>query len=159
MVLRLAVEAQGIVYRDLKPANIMLVAADADPGTRGGPMPQVNIIDFGLAKVVAAAGASSLSGGGTRGGGFVGTPSFAGPEQSTAVSGDEAGVRADACTDIYALGITTWLLLCGRMSFEGETLGEIHVQQTRQPLPLTQLHAAWVPPWRPCSEPTWCPGV
>lgn len=137
-----AAEAQGIVHRDLKPANLMLKAADADTHVPGGPMPQVKIIDFGLAKAVAA---DSLSAGDTRESGFVGTPAFASPEQFAADGGDIRSARVDTRTDIYALGVTLWFLLCGRTPFEGETLDEIHARQTRHPLPVAQLHAARVP--------------
>ena len=139
-----AAEAQGIVHRDLKPANIMLKGVDADTHTHSEPLTQVKIIDFGLAKAVAA-GADSLGVGDTRGGKFVGTPAFAGPEQFTADGGELACTRVDTRTDIYALGVTLWFLLCGRTPFEGETLGEIHTQQTRQPLPVAQLRAVRVP--------------
>jgi serine/threonine protein kinase len=65
-----ALETHGLVHRDLKPANLMLVER---------PELTVKMIDFGLAKAAAIAkGESDITHGG-----FVGTPSFASPEQFT----------------------------------------------------------------------------
>jgi serine/threonine protein kinase len=65
-----ALETHGLVHRDLKPANLMLVER---------PELTVKMIDFGLAKAAATAkGESDITHGG-----FVGTPSFASPEQFT----------------------------------------------------------------------------
>ena len=77
---------QGIIHRDLKPANVMLVK-DADPGK-----PQtIKILDFGIAKMVAAPGCGPEQGQGqgqgndeplTRGLMIFGTPSYMSPEQA-----------------------------------------------------------------------------
>ena len=132
-----AAEARGIVHRDLKPSNIML--SNGEEG-RAGRSPLVKVIDFGLAKAIAADGPVPRMGD-TRGA-FVGTPAFASPEQF-ARNEDE---RIDTRSDIYSLGVTLWYLLCGKMPFVGKTLTEVHEQQTRQPLPLEQLKTAGVPP-------------
>ncbi len=131
-----AAEAQGIVHRDLKPGNVMLEAAGK--AGSGPSLPTVKVIDFGLAKAVTALGSDGPED--TRGG-FVGTPAFASPEQ---FARGEAG-RIDTRSDIYSLGVTLWTLLCGKLPFLGQTLAEIHAQQTRQPLPWDQLRAARVP--------------
>jgi serine/threonine protein kinase/Flp pilus assembly protein TadD len=132
-----AAEAQGIVHRDLKPSNVMLVAGANGEADEAPPL--VKVIDFGLAKAVRAGG-DPASLGDTRGG-FVGTPAFASPEQY-APGEDE---RVDTRSDIYSLGVTLWYLLCGKLPFTGQTLTEIHQQQTCEPLPLEQLKAANVP--------------
>src|SRR5271170_6820305 len=64
----MAIEGHGLVHRDLKPANLMLV---------DGPDLTIKVIDFGLAKAATNAGHETY----IPHGGFVGTPSFASPEQ------------------------------------------------------------------------------
>jgi serine/threonine protein kinase len=75
----IAAAAHGLIHRDLKPANIMLA-----PNDSGSAELEVKVIDFGLAKATAdAAGERDLTHGG-----FVGTPTFASPEQFTGASVD-----------------------------------------------------------------------
>ena len=74
-----AIEMHGLVHRDLKPANLMPVE---------GPDLTVKVIDFRLAKAAATAGSETN----ITHAGFVGTPSFASPEQFTNAPVD---VRSD----------------------------------------------------------------
>jgi eukaryotic-like serine/threonine-protein kinase len=122
----MAAESHKLVHRDLKPSNLMVLAND--PG--GADSLVVKVIDFGLAKAVAALQSDS-----DLHTGFSGTPDFASPEQFNA-----AKVLLDARSDIYSLGATLWYLLCGRTPFAGRVLGEVHDHT----LPLEQL--AKVPP-------------
>jgi tetratricopeptide (TPR) repeat protein len=115
-----AIELHGLVHRDLKPANLMLVE---------GPELAVKVIDFGLAKAVLAAGSKSD----ITHGGFVGTPSFASPEQFT-----NTGV--DVRSDLYSLGITLWEMLTGQAPFRGTPV-EVSYQHQHAPLPLQELEA------------------
>jgi len=116
-----ALEVHGLVHRDLKPANLMLVER---------PELTVKMIDFGLAKAAATAeGESDITHGG-----FVGTPSFASPEQFT-----NTGV-VDVRSDLYSLGITLWEMLTGQTPFRG-TPGEVMHQHQHAPLPLDLLEA------------------
>jgi serine/threonine protein kinase len=113
-----AAETHGLVHRDLKPANLMLVE---------GPELTVKVIDFGLAKAVAAAaGDADLSHGG-----FVGTPAFASPEQI-------AGATVDIRSDLYSLGITLWKMLTGHTPFRRSST-EVMNQHQYAPLPLEQV--------------------
>ncbi len=129
-------EALGIVHRDLKPSNIMLAHRRGDDAN---DPPHVKVIDFGLAQAVDLAEAGE--GEKTFADGFIGTPSFASPEQFA-----RDGARSvDGRSDIYSLGITLWYLLCGKLPFGGTTLTGVHEQQVRQPLRLEQLRAARVP--------------
>jgi serine/threonine protein kinase len=116
----LAVDAHRLVHRDLKPANLMLVQ---------GSELTIKVIDFGLAKAAAAAGSESD----ITHGGFVGTPSFASPEQLTNVS-------VDVRSDLYSLGITLWEMLSGQTPFRGTSL-EVSYQHQHAPLPLGLLEA------------------
>ncbi len=124
----MAAAERGLVHRDLKPGNIML-AQESDPLRL-----EVKVIDFGLAKAASDVTAEME----LTHGGFVGTPAFASPEQF-------AGDAVDARSDIYALGVTVWFALTGRLPFAGKTIEEIREQQTHHPLPLEQLKARAVP--------------
>jgi len=122
----MAAAERGLVHRDLKPGNIMLA--------HGSARLEVKVIDFGLAKAASdVAGEMELTHGG-----FVGTPAFASPEQF-------AGDTVDARSDIYALGVTLWFALSGRLPFAGKTIDEIREQQAHHSLPLEQLKARGVP--------------
>jgi serine/threonine protein kinase len=113
-------EAHGFVHRDLKPANLMLVER---------PELTVKVIDFGLAKAVATSGSESE----ITHGGFVGTPSFASPEQFTNIS-------VDVRSDLYSLGITLWETLTGQTPFRGAPI-ELMYQHQHASLPLDLLEA------------------
>ncbi|MBA3961215.1 MAG: protein kinase [Chthoniobacterales bacterium] len=126
-----AADAGGVVHRDLKPSNLMLVAAGANS-------PGVKVIDWGLAKAVESGSPLAID---QTFGGFVGTPTYASPEQVL----PKKEQRVDARSDIYSLGVTLWYLLCGRTPFVGRTLDEIHQKQVGQALPFEQLTAARVP--------------
>ena len=101
---------QGIVHRDLKPGNVML--------TKSG----VKLLDFGLAKVMAAPGASSGSSltalptqrgsNLTQEGAILGTFQYMAPEQLE-------GKEADARTDIFAFGALLYEMATGRKAFNG----------------------------------------
>src|SRR5688572_20717993 len=94
-----AAHRAGIVHRDLKPANVML--------TRDG---QVKILDFGLATISADTRetATRLTSPGTA----LGTVAYMAPEQTL-------GIDADARADVWALGVTFFEMLAGRLPFAG----------------------------------------
>ena len=122
--------AQGLVHRDLKPDNVLLVDM--------GGWEQVKIIDFGLVKLVgdaaAAYGAASL----TRSGTISGTPLYMAPEQAL-------GRPVDARADLYAIGVMLYELLAGAPPFKDPdpyVLLRQHVKVPPPPLPA----ASWNTP-------------
>ena len=99
----------GIVHRDIKPENIMLE----------GKSRRVLVMDFGIAKVMDAAGDSTLTSSGT----IVGTPHYMSPEQA---SGDP---HLDHRTDMYSLAVVGYHMLTGSVPFEGENTRAILFKQ------------------------------
>ncbi len=91
---------QGVVHRDVKPANVMLL----DSG-------EPKLMDFGLAKVVSGLEARVT-------GPFVGTPLYMSPEQAL-------GSGVDARSDLFSLGALAYTLLTGRRAFEAESVPRI----------------------------------
>jgi eukaryotic-like serine/threonine-protein kinase len=101
----------GILHRDLKPANVML-REDNSPV----------LIDFGLAR-------RSIDDGGTTGAGQVlGSPYYISPEQSQ-------GLRVDARTDLYSLGVMFYEMLTGQRPYSGKTAMDIMAQHAGAPVP------------------------
>ncbi len=102
----------GIVHRDVKPENIMLL-----------PDGTVRVLDFGVAR---ARTSPSL----TRSG-FVGSPYYASPEQ---VMGHQVDTRAD----LYSLGIVLYEMLTGERPFQADTPWAVINQHVAAPPPLLE---------------------
>jgi serine/threonine protein kinase/tetratricopeptide (TPR) repeat protein len=103
--------AKGIVHRDVKPANIILLDGH-----------RAKITDFGIAKI--ASGAANL----TTTGQFLGTPNYMAPEQIK-------GAPVDGRTDIFALGICLYECLTRRKPFGGDSLTSISYKIVHEPFP------------------------
>jgi serine/threonine protein kinase len=98
---------RGIVHRDLKPDNIFLAKTSA------GEI--VKVLDFGIAKLSAEAGATS----GTETGSTLGTPCYMAPEQAIAEK------DIDHRVDVWALGVILYECLSGVRPIEGDSIGQI----------------------------------
>lgn len=101
---------QGMIHRDMKPANLML--------DRDG---RVVMTDFGIAKIVTGAQF-------TASGGMVGTPAYMAPEQGLGEAGDER-------SDIYSLGVILFQLCTGQLPFEAETPLATILKHLHEPVP------------------------
>jgi serine/threonine protein kinase len=121
----IAAHDKGIVHRDIKPENLFLTGEG-----------QLKLLDFGIARVRDASGASA-----TRTGSTMGTPAFMPPEQALGRT-REIG----PASDIWAAGATLFTLLSGRFVHLGETANEILVAAATQPAPSLGAVAPWVPP-------------
>jgi len=107
---------QGVVHRDLKPENILVVAPEDD-----FELESVRVVDFGLAKLLADAGA-------TTSGSVVGTPFYMSPEQCL-------GEPLDARSDVYSLGVMFYEMLSGKKPFEAETVSGVINRHLSEPPP------------------------
>jgi eukaryotic-like serine/threonine-protein kinase len=101
---------QGVVHRDVKPANVMI---EPDSGT-------IKVTDFGIASITDACR--------TRTGLLLGTPSFMSPEQM-------AGRRVDGRTDLYSLGVMLFQLLTGALPHASESMAKLMNQIANVPAP------------------------
>jgi serine/threonine-protein kinase len=117
-----AAHQAGIVHRDIKPANVLL-SSDG----------RVLVTDFGIAK---AAEGADLTGDGT----MLGTAKYLAPEQVE-------GTSVDGRTDLYALGVVLYEMVCGQPPFRADTdaataLARLH----RDPEPPSSLQPD-IPAW------------
>ncbi|MPY81954.1 MAG: protein kinase [Actinophytocola sp.] len=112
-----AAHERGLVHRDIKPGNILVV-----PGADGTDT--VKLTDFGIAKAADAAPV-------TRNGMVMGTAHYIAPEQAT-------GNDASPASDVYSLAVCGYECLAGRRPFLSEnavTVAMMHIRDLPPPLP------------------------
>ncbi|MBC8869326.1 MAG: serine/threonine protein kinase [Planctomycetes bacterium] len=118
-----AAHAQGLVHRDVKPANILL-----ENGVE-----RVMVTDFGLARAVDDASM-------TRSGVIAGTPQYMSPEQAR-------GNDVDHRSDLFSLGSVLYFMCTGRSPFRAETMmGVLNRIANDTPRPLQKINAD-IPAW------------
>ena len=105
-----AIHDAGIIHRDLKLANVMVV--DSDDGTD-----LVKVLDFGIARFTDEAAARI-----TQTGSVIGSPQYMSPEHAQ-------GRTTDARSDLYSLGTLLYGLLTGTLPFTGDSVLNILFQQ------------------------------
>ena len=114
---------QGLVHRDVKPANTMLARRGCEPDV-------VKVLDFGLVKAANDSGTNAK-------GGLTGTPLYMSPESI------QSPMTVDACSDIYAVGAVGYYLLTGRPVFEAESVVELcRKHMDDDPIPPSELARA-----------------
>jgi len=111
-----AVHRAGVVHRDVKASNILIV--------EGKPQ-QVKLLDFGIAKLLDPEEQRS---GLTTAGKLHGTPTIMAPEQIL-------GWRIDGRVDVYALGVLLHRMLTGRLPFESRNMEELVRKHLEEPPP------------------------
>ena len=118
-----AAHAQGLVHRDVKPANILLENS----------VERVRLTDFGLARAAADAGMSHS-------GVVAGTPYYMAPEQAR-------GESTDHRADLFSLGSTLYAICAGHPPFRAETpLAVLRRVSDDEPRPLREINPE-VPAW------------
>lgn len=113
---------RGIIHRDIKPGNIMLVGDNGEDASKS----VVKIVDFGIAKLVDDGGHTIQ--GLTKPGEIFGSPLYMSPEQCM-------GIKLDARADMYSLGVAMFQTLTGRAPLLG-----------RSAIETTMLHQSEMPP-------------
>ena len=118
-----AAHGAGLIHRDLKPDNIMVL----EPEGSSGATQRVKLLDFGLV-FISGAGESRI----TRSGLVFGTPAYMSPEQA------RGGVEMDERSDIYSMSVVLYEAVAGRLPFECDQPHQYmfkHVSDPPDPLP------------------------
>ncbi len=113
--------SKGVIHRDIKPSNVLT-------DKQGNCL----LSDFGLAKVLMASPKFTTSGA------FIGTPTYASPEQCM-------GAELDHRSDIYSLGVMLYEMVVGRPPYDAETPMAVVIKHVHDPLPLPHSLAPDIP--------------
>ena len=112
---------QGVVHRDVKPAN-MMYHADTDT---------LKVTDFGIARLTDSSK--------TKTGMVLGTPSYMSPEQL-------AGKKIEGRSDLFSLAVSLYQMLCGQLPFQGESMAQLMFKIANEPPADIHAFNAEVPP-------------
>ena len=124
-----AAHAQGVIHRDLKPSNVVIT-----------PDGRAKLLDLGIARMVPAGADMNQSAPGTIGGGLVGTPGYAAPEQYLSRN-------VDGRADLYALGVIIFEMIAGQRPFPSNDAVALATSVLRDEAPkLASSAGLWVPP-------------
>ena len=125
-----AAHAQGVIHRDLKPENVFLAR---EPSGQF----QVKLLDFGIAKVMDAAGGMGSK---TKTGMLLGTPAYMSPEQI------KNAKDVDTRTDIWSAGVMGYEMLSGRVAFPAPTeYARLTAVLMHDPEPLERIDPSLAP--------------
>ncbi|RME28679.1 MAG: serine/threonine protein kinase, partial [Deltaproteobacteria bacterium] len=119
-----AAHRAGLVHRDVKPSNLIIVPTDDGGET-------VKLFDFGLVKGDDEATI-------THSGVFMGTPQYVSPEQAR-------GEAADGRSDLYSAGVILYRMVTGVLPYTADTPIAIALKHARDPLPAMAERAPQVP--------------
>ena len=122
-----AIHDVGIIHRDLKTPNIMLMR---DAQRR----PVIRLMDFGIAKVEGSSTASGL----TTTGQIMGTPEYMSPEQCQ-------GEPIDHRSDIYAAGVVVYEIFTGQVPYKGDSAVATLFKHIQDPVPFEGPVAGRIP--------------
>ena len=115
----------GMVHRDIKPDNIVLLSTPAGE--------QAKVLDFGIAKLKESRlGDTNLTATGV----VIGTPQYMSPEQALGKRGEEL----DGRSDLYSLGVVMYQMLTGELPFNADTtLALLHAHAFEPPRPIAEV--------------------
>jgi Protein kinase domain len=124
-----AAHARGLVHRDVKPSNVMLLGGNA----------KIKLMDFGIA-AIRLSGTSSAVWPQTQSGVVLGTVGYMSPEQAV------ADRELDSRADVFALGCVLFECLTGEPAFSGEHAAAVLARVQRDDAPRVRTSTPYVPP-------------